>query len=52
MKSLHLITGGILVMIAVILLAPQKTTIIAEEKATIPLGGHRRLHSGIGETIG
>ena len=38
MKSVYIITGGILVMIAVVLLAPKnKTSAIAEEKASAPL---------------
>ena len=38
MKSLYIITGGILVMVSVVLLAPKKkTAAIAEEKASTPL---------------
>ena len=37
MKSVYIIAGGILVMIAVVFLAPQKKDTIAEEKTSIPL---------------
>ena len=37
MKSFYIITGGILVMVAVVLLAPQKKTANTEEKASAPL---------------